>query len=75
MVEEVKDGHGGSNRRKKPEPADQGGDETKKDKKAKTKTWSDVVKGLKAKDELETTNLDNSRNESETADSVQMFNS
>ena len=57
------------------ESAEQGGDEAKKGEKAKTKTWSDVVKGLKAKDELETTNLDNSRNESETADSVQMFDS
>ena len=26
--------------------------------KAKTKTWSDVVKGLKIEDELETTNSD-----------------
>ena len=73
MVEEVKDGHGGSNRRKKPEPADQGGDETKKDKNAKTKTWSVVVKGLKIEDELETTNSDRNENESEIADSVRMF--
>ena len=28
--------------------------------KVKTRTWSDVVKGLKIKDELETTNLDKS---------------
>ena len=40
---------------------------------AKTETWSDVVKGLKTKDELETTNLDESENRSEEADSVQMF--
>ena len=26
--------------------------------KAKTRSWSDVVKGLKMEDELETTNLD-----------------
>ena len=42
----------GSNRIKKLKPSDQGGDEAKKGKKAKT--WSDVVKGLKIEDELET---------------------
>ena len=40
---------------------------------AKTETWSDVVKALKTKDELQTTNLDESENRSEEADSVQMF--
>ena len=51
------------------------GGRVKKDKadrkKAKTRTWFDVVKGLKTEDELETTNSDKSRNESEEADSVQ----
>ena len=32
-------------------------------KKARTKTWSDVVKGLKSKDELKTTNSDKKENE------------
>ena len=40
-------------------------------KKAKTQTWSDVVKGLKTEDELETTNSDKTWNESEEADTVQ----
>ena len=43
--------------------------------KAKTETWSDVVKGLKTKDELETTNSDVNGNRSAAADSVQMFDS
>ena len=38
--------------------------------KAKSWTWSDVVKGLKIEDELETTNSNKSRNEPETAESV-----
>ena len=44
-------------------------------KKAKTKTCSDVVKGLKIEDELETTNSDKSRNELEIADLVEQFDS
>ena len=52
-----------------------GGDDAKKGKKAKTKTWSDVAKGLKIENELETANSDKSGNESEAADSVRMFNS
>ena len=55
------------------ESAEQGGDEAKKGEKAKTKTWSDVVKGLKTEDELETTNSDESENELERADSVRLF--
>ena len=43
--------------------------------KAKTETWSDVVKGLKTKDELETTNSDESENRSEETESVRMFDS
>ena len=41
--------------------------------KAKTHISSDVVKGLKIENELETTNLDNSGNESKTTDSGEMF--
>ena len=55
------------------EPAKHGGDEANKGEKAKTETWSDVVKGLKTKDELETANSDESGNRSEAADSVRMF--
>ena len=58
-----------------PEPTEQGGDKAKKGREAMTKTWSDVVKGLKIEDELETTNSDKSGDESETTDLVQMFDS
>ena len=89
-IEEVEDGYGGSNRKREPklestEPrgsrAAKGGNGSKVGKskadqmKAKTKTWSVVVKGLKIEDELETTNLDKSGNESEIDDSVRMFDS
>ena len=37
--------------------------------------WSDVVKGLKIEEELETTNSDKSGNESELTDSVEYFDS
>ena len=40
--------------------------------KTRTKTWLDVVKGLK-EDELETTNSDKSENESETTHLVEKF--
>ena len=63
----------GSNRIKKLKPSDQGGDEAKKGKKAKT--WLDVVKGLKIEYELETTNSDKSRDKLEIVDSVWMFDS
>ena len=42
--------------------------------KARTRTWSDVVKGLK-EDELETSNSDKSGNESETTNSVEKSDS
>ena len=74
-AEEAESGHGGSNRRENPKSAEQGGDEAKKDEEAKTKSWSDVVKGLKTEDELETTNSDEGRNDSRTADLVQTFDS
>ena len=74
-TEEAEDEHGGNNQRNESEPAEQGGDEAKKGKKAKNKTWSDVVKGLKIEDKLETTNSYKSGNESETAGSVRMFDS
>ena len=43
--------------------------------KAKTRTWSDVVKGMNIEDELETTNSDNSMNESGATDLVEQFDS
>ena len=45
MTEEAEDGYEGSNQRNEPKPetTEQGGDRSQK---AKTKTWSDVVKGL-----------------------------
>ena len=58
-TEEAEDGYGGSDRRKKhgPEPTEKGGDKAKKGKKARTKTWSDVVKGLKTEERSDTTDL------------------
>ena len=56
---------------KRLESYDQGGDEAKKGK--NVKTWSNVVKGLKIEDGLETANSDKSGDESETADSVRML--
>ena len=44
----------------KPKPTEKGGGKTRK---TKTQTWSDVVKGLKVEDELETANSDKSWNE------------
>ena len=35
--------------------------------------WSDVAKGLKIEDELETLNSDESKNESVVTDSIEMF--
>ena len=43
--------------------------------KAMIQMWSDVVKGLKIEDELETTKSDKSGIGSETADSVEQFDS
>ena len=40
------------NRKPKPEPTERRGGKAKKAKKAKTRTWSDVVQGLKSEDEL-----------------------
>ena len=39
---------------------------------AKTRRWSNVVKGVKIKDKMETTTLDKSGNESEIANSCEM---
>ena len=41
--------------------------------KSKTRTWSDVVKGLKVEDELETANSDKCWNKSEATDSKEEF--
>ena len=50
-------------------------DRADQEKKARTKTWLDVVKGLKKEEELETSNSDKSRNKSETFDSVKLYDS
>ena len=47
MTEEAEEGYKGSNQREEAEPAKQGGDKVMK---AKSKTWSDVAKGLKIDD-------------------------
>ena len=75
MTKEAEDGYRGRDRRKQPglEPNEKGGDKAKKGKKAKTKTWSDVVKGLKTEDGLEVAISDKSGNRSEIADSVEHF--
>ena len=69
-TDEAEDRYGGSYQRNEPKPktTEQGEDRVKK---AKTKTWSDVVKGLnglKKEDELETTNSDKRGNGSEKVD-------
>ena len=60
-MEESESGHKGSSRKKEPEPTKLGGD--------------DAIKGEKTKDELETTNSDESENLSKEAESVRMFDS
>ena len=71
-AEEAETGHRRTHRNGKPktEPTKKGGVKTGK---TETWMWSDVVKGLKIGDELETTNLHKSGNESKTTDSVEMF--
>ena len=54
-TEEAEEENRGRNRKKEPKIAGHGGDTTKKGGKAEIKTWSDVVKGLKTEDELQTT--------------------
>ena len=70
---------GGAKKKRKerydPEQTKQRGVKAKKGRKAKTKTWSNVVKGLKKIEELETTNSDKSGNGSETTDSAEQFDS
>ena len=90
MDEEVEDGYGGSNQKREPKSesterrdgrAAKGGNgnRVRKEKadqiKSKTNTWSDVVKGLKIEEGLEIVNSEKSGNESETADSVRIFDS
>ena len=65
----------GSSRKKEPKPASHGGDEANKGEKAKTETWFDVDKGLKTKNEMETTSSDESGNRSEAINLVRMFDS
>ena len=55
-AKESKGENRGANCRGEPKTAEQGGDNAKKGEKANRKTWSDVVKGLKTEDELETAN-------------------
>ena len=61
--EEAEEGYGGRTQRNEPEPTEQWGGKAKKGRKAKIKTLSDVVKGVKTDDE------------SETADAVVQFDS
>ena len=63
-TEEAKDGYGGSNQRNEPKPetTERGEGRAKNGRKARTKTWSDVVKGLEIEDELKTSNSDKSGN-------------
>ena len=74
-AEEAEKENRGRNRKEEPKTAEQRGNTTKKGVKAKTKTWFDVVKGLKIEDELETTNSDVSGIGSEVTDSIEMFDS
>ena len=74
-AEEAEEENRGRNRKEEPKTAEQRGNTTKKGVKAKTKTWCDVVKGLKIEDELETTNSDVSGIGSEVTDSIEMFDS
>ena len=74
-AEESVSKRGGSNRKKEQKLVEHGEDEANKGEKAITKTWSDMVKGLKTEDELETANSDETKNRSETADSFHMFDS
>ena len=63
-TEEAEDEYGGSQRDEPdpdPDPTKQGG-KAKKGRKVKTRTWSDMVKGLKKEDEQEIENSDKSGN-------------
>ena len=60
-AEKFGSGQKGSNQRREPKPTKHGGD--------------DAIKGEKTKDKLETTNLDESKNRLEVAESVRMFDS
>ena len=68
---------GGGDHKGKPEPklVKKRGGKAKKAEKTKTQTWSEVVTGLKIEDELETTNSDKSKNESEAPDLEEVFDS
>ena len=52
-----------------------GGGKAKKGRKVMARIWSDLVKGLKKEDKLETTNSDKSGNGSEKSDLVEPFDS
>ena len=75
MAEEAKAKYKGCNQREdtKTKTTKQGEGKSKKGRKVRTQTWSDVVKGLKKEDELETSNLGTSGNGSETTNSVEQF--
>ena len=60
-MEESESGHKGRSRKKEPKPTKHGGD--------------DAIKGEKTENELEIANLDESKNRSEEAESVRMFDS
>mgnify|MGYP000586063982 CR=1 FL=1 len=77
MAEEAKAKYKGCNQREdtKTKTTKQGEGKSKKGRKVRTQTWSDVVKGLNKDDELETANLDKSRNGSEITDSFKQIDS
>ena len=68
-TEEAEEENRGRNRKKEPKIAGQGGDTSKKGEKAEIKTWSNVVKGLETKDELEIANSGENKSELEMFDS------
>ena len=75
LVEETEEENRGCNHKKESKITGQGGDIAKKGVKAKTKTWSNVVKGLKTEGELETANSGKSAIETEVTDSIEIFDS
>ena len=74
-AEEAEEENRGRNRKKESKIARQGGDIAKKGVKAKTKTWSNVLKGLKTEDELKIANSGESAIQSKVTDSIEMFDS
>ena len=76
-AEEAEDGYEGSNQRNVPKSKStkQGGGKAKKGRKARTWTYSKVVKSIKIEDKLETANSGKRENELEATNSVEQFDS